>query len=403
MPVGTHGVVRGLSPPTCAGPAPRSSSATPTISISAPARTSCATWAGCTASPPGTGRCSPTRGGFQVFSLEGLRTHRGGRRRVPEPRRRHLRARSRPSARRRSSGTLGADVAMAFDHVVPGQAPHELAEEGMERTLRWLERCREARATGGQAAGDGDGGARDSTRHRLRRPPNPLAHHPGRHPRRPPAPLARGHPRARAVDRHRHRRALGGRAQAGDAPGPGDARAGPAERRSPVILWESDFPPICSRGSRAGWTCSTASRPRGTAGTGPRGCRPGGSTCGAPRSRDRTEPLDPECDCETCTTYLARLSPAPVRGRGHARAAAGLDPQHPVPGPAGRAGPGPHPATARSIAGSREWLEPHTPERRHGRTLTTVIQGVSCSRPRPAAASPSSSSRWRPSAWSSTS
>ena len=37
---------------------------------------------------------------------------------------------------------LGADIAMAFDHVVPGQAPHELAQEGMERTLRWLERCR---------------------------------------------------------------------------------------------------------------------------------------------------------------------------------------------------------------------------------------------------------------------
>jgi queuine tRNA-ribosyltransferase len=31
---------------------------------------------------------------------------------------------------------------MAFDHVVPGQAPHALAREGMERTLRWLERCR---------------------------------------------------------------------------------------------------------------------------------------------------------------------------------------------------------------------------------------------------------------------
>ncbi|HSE26609.1 MAG TPA: tRNA guanosine(34) transglycosylase Tgt, partial [Gemmatimonadales bacterium] len=37
---------------------------------------------------------------------------------------------------------LGADIAMAFDHVVPGQAPHDLAREGMERTLRWLDRCR---------------------------------------------------------------------------------------------------------------------------------------------------------------------------------------------------------------------------------------------------------------------
>ncbi|MEO8450651.1 MAG: tRNA guanosine(34) transglycosylase Tgt, partial [Gemmatimonadota bacterium] len=46
---------------------------------------------------------------------------------------------------------LGADIAMAFDHVVPGQADHALAKEGMERTLRWLGRCRrkhEALVTG---------------------------------------------------------------------------------------------------------------------------------------------------------------------------------------------------------------------------------------------------------------
>ena len=38
---------------------------------------------------------------------------------------------------------LGSDIAMQFDHVVPGQATRELAEEGMERSLRWLERCRQ--------------------------------------------------------------------------------------------------------------------------------------------------------------------------------------------------------------------------------------------------------------------
>jgi queuine tRNA-ribosyltransferase len=38
---------------------------------------------------------------------------------------------------------LGADIAMAFDHVVPGQASRELAEEGLERTLRWLDRCKQ--------------------------------------------------------------------------------------------------------------------------------------------------------------------------------------------------------------------------------------------------------------------
>ena len=37
-----------------------------------------------------------------------------------------------------------ADVArfLQFDHVVPGQSPHDLASVAMERSLRWLERCR---------------------------------------------------------------------------------------------------------------------------------------------------------------------------------------------------------------------------------------------------------------------
>src|SRR5574338_673853 len=37
---------------------------------------------------------------------------------------------------------LGADIAMAFDHVVPGQSDHATALDGLERTLRWLDRCK---------------------------------------------------------------------------------------------------------------------------------------------------------------------------------------------------------------------------------------------------------------------
>ena len=80
-------------------------------------------------------------GGFQVFSLAGLRTiaeegveftsHIDGSVRSLTPER-----------AMDVQWALGADVAMAFDHVVPGQASHELAEDGMERTLRWLDRCR---------------------------------------------------------------------------------------------------------------------------------------------------------------------------------------------------------------------------------------------------------------------
>ena len=80
-------------------------------------------------------------GGFQVFSLEGLRrisetgvefvSHIDGSARTLTP-----------ESSMEIQWALGADVAMVFDHVVPGQADRGLAEEGMERTLRWLDRCR---------------------------------------------------------------------------------------------------------------------------------------------------------------------------------------------------------------------------------------------------------------------
>ena len=80
-------------------------------------------------------------GGFQVFSLEMFRriseagvdfaSHVDGSRRMITP-----------ESAVEIQWALGADIAMQFDHVVPGQASHELAREGMERSLRWLERCR---------------------------------------------------------------------------------------------------------------------------------------------------------------------------------------------------------------------------------------------------------------------
>jgi len=94
-------------------------------------------------------------GGFQVFSLEGLRTieeegvafqsHIDGSYRTITPERAV-----------EIQWALGADIAMQFDHVVPGGAPHALAREGMERSLRWLDRCatrhRELLAGDGAAA-----------------------------------------------------------------------------------------------------------------------------------------------------------------------------------------------------------------------------------------------------------
>ena len=79
-------------------------------------------------------------GGFQVFSLEGFRrvdddgvefqSHLDGARR-----------RLTPERAIEIQWTLGADIAMAFDHVVPGGADEAVARDAMERSLRWLDRC----------------------------------------------------------------------------------------------------------------------------------------------------------------------------------------------------------------------------------------------------------------------
>ena len=81
-------------------------------------------------------------GGFQVFSLSGLRkldedgvdfvSHVDG-----------SLHRLTPESAIEIQWQLGADIAMAFDHLAPGQSPHEETREAMERTLRWLGRCRE--------------------------------------------------------------------------------------------------------------------------------------------------------------------------------------------------------------------------------------------------------------------
>ncbi len=80
-------------------------------------------------------------GGFQVFSLEGLRAIRE----EGVEFRSHLdgsKQQFTPESVMRIERNLGADVIMQFDHVVPGQSPHDLAKEAMERSIRWLERCR---------------------------------------------------------------------------------------------------------------------------------------------------------------------------------------------------------------------------------------------------------------------
>ena len=80
-------------------------------------------------------------GGFQVFSLAGLRkikeegvtfaSHLDGHRIFMGP-----------EESMRIQSNLGSDIAMAFDECVENPAPYDYAKASCERTLRWLERCK---------------------------------------------------------------------------------------------------------------------------------------------------------------------------------------------------------------------------------------------------------------------
>jgi len=79
-------------------------------------------------------------GGFQVFSLETLRTI--GEEGVEF--RSHINGEKKffsPEGVIQIERNLGADVIMQFDHVPPGQADAAHARDAMERSVRWLARC----------------------------------------------------------------------------------------------------------------------------------------------------------------------------------------------------------------------------------------------------------------------
>lgn len=84
-------------------------------------------------------------GGFQVFSLSGLRkiteegvtfsSHIDGRKIFMGP-----------EESMKIQSNLGADVAMAFDECVENPATYDYVKASCERTLRWLTRCKAAHA-----------------------------------------------------------------------------------------------------------------------------------------------------------------------------------------------------------------------------------------------------------------
>jgi queuine tRNA-ribosyltransferase len=81
-------------------------------------------------------------GGFQVFSLESLRT-------ISEDGvefRSHIdgsKHQFTPESVMHIERSLGADVIMQFDHVIPGQSDEAAARDASERSVRWLVRCRD--------------------------------------------------------------------------------------------------------------------------------------------------------------------------------------------------------------------------------------------------------------------
>ncbi|MBR5534070.1 MAG: tRNA guanosine(34) transglycosylase Tgt [Ruminiclostridium sp.] len=80
-------------------------------------------------------------GGFQVFSLSGLRkikeegvtfsSHLDGRKIFMGP-----------EESMQIQANLGSDIAMAFDECVENPSPYDYVKKSCERTLRWLERCK---------------------------------------------------------------------------------------------------------------------------------------------------------------------------------------------------------------------------------------------------------------------
>ncbi|HEX5633153.1 MAG TPA: tRNA guanosine(34) transglycosylase Tgt [Gemmatimonadales bacterium] len=243
-------------------------------------------------------------GGFQVFSLEGLRkiteeavtftSHVDGGLRVISP-----------EKAMEIQWALGADVAMQFDHVVPGQADRALAEEGMERSLRWLERCKARHHELVARWADGDVGMG---------PPHPAAHPPTE----PPQtlwPIVQGGThddlRKRSLEGILARGDWSGIAVGGLSVGePKPVMHRILEGLAPILpparpryLMGVGFPDDLVEGIARGvdlFDCVAATRNgrHGTAWTATGKVNVRGATL-----KLSDAPLDPECDCETCRTF----------------------------------------------------------------------------------------------------
>jgi queuine tRNA-ribosyltransferase len=294
MPVGTHAVVRGLSAGDVRGTGAQIILANTYHLHLRPGESVVKAMGGLHRFTTWGGPMLTDSGGFQVFSLEGLRrieehgvefqSHIDGTLRMLTPERAV-----------EIQCQLGADIAMAFDHVVPGQSSFVAAEEGMERTLRWLDRCKQRH---GELAG-----AREAAGMENSASLQTLW------------PIIQG-----GIHDELRIRSLEGTLERG--PWTGVAIGGlsvgeskPIMHRvielltpamplnTPRYLMGVGFPPDLLEGIARGidlFDCVAATR-NGRHGT---AWLPTGrlNVRGA-SLKDSTAPLDPSCDCETCTTY----------------------------------------------------------------------------------------------------
>jgi queuine tRNA-ribosyltransferase len=298
MPVGTHGVVRGLHPADVRRTNAQIMLANTYHLHLRPGEDVVAAMGGLHAFAGWTGPMLTDSGGFQVFSLEGLRT-------VAEEAvvfTSHLDGSLRTLTPERATAiqwSLGADVAMAFDQVVPGQAPYQLACEGMERTLRWLTRCRRAHE-------ELQAGAGGSRREQAGEDPAPA---------QTLWPIIQGG----SYDDLR-RRSLEGTLERGPWTGVAVGGLSVGEPKGvmhriletlepslppeiPRYLMGVGFPPDLLEGIARGvdlFDCVAATR-NGRHGTA--WLPTGRANVRGAAFKGSREPLDAECDCETCTTF----------------------------------------------------------------------------------------------------
>jgi queuine tRNA-ribosyltransferase len=314
MPVGTHAVVRGLS----AGDVRRTGAQiilgnTYHLHLR-PGEAVVQAMGGLNRFTTWSGPMLTDSGGFQVFSLEGLRrieeqgvefqSHIDGTFRMLTPER-----------VMEIQWQLGADVAMAFDHVVPGQASFEVACEGMERTLRWLDRCKATHDELAVQWSSGAAGQLDLAGNSHAAPESAA-----RPPRCPAAPQTMWPIIQGGVHEQLRLRSLEGTLERGPWTGVAIGGLSVGEPKPvlhhvlellhpalpvgiPRYLMGVGFPPDLLEGIARGidlFDCVAATR-NGRHGTA--WLQTGRLNVKGAALKRSVEPLDPACDCETCTTY----------------------------------------------------------------------------------------------------